>query len=132
VVGDKRTNKDLVTKQGLAEVKTYADGIGPWKPYILSTKAVDQNGDGKPDDLNSDGKIDEQDRVLGSPTSLVKDAHDAGLFVHTWTFRNEPKRLASTYKGSPSEEYKAFGAAGVDGVFSDFPDTATKSLRGSH
>jgi glycerophosphoryl diester phosphodiesterase len=127
VVGDKRTNKDLVTAEGLKEIKTYADGVGPWKPYILATKGVDANNDGKADDVNGDGKTDEQDRVLGQPTSVVKDAHAAGLFVHTWTFRNEPRRLASTFKGDPAAEYKAFYAAGVDGLFSDFPDTAVKA-----
>jgi glycerophosphoryl diester phosphodiesterase len=127
VVGDKRTYKDLLTKEGLAEVKSYADILAPWKPYILATKQVDQNNDGKPDDLNADGKADEQDRVLASPTSVVKDAHATGLQVFTWTFRNEPKRLASTFKGDPAAEYKAFYALGVDGLFSDFPDTAVKA-----
>jgi glycerophosphoryl diester phosphodiesterase len=127
VVGDKRTYKDLLTKEGLAEVKSYADILAPWKPYILATKQVDQNNDGKADDLNGDGKADEQDRVLAEPSSVVKDAHAAGLQVFTWTFRNEPKRLASTFKGDPAAEYKAFYALGVDGLFSDFPDTAVKA-----
>ena len=127
VVGDKRTYKDLLTKEGLAEVKSYADILAPWKPYILPTKQVDQNNDGKADDLNGDGKADEQDRVLASPTNVVKDAHAAGLQVFTWTFRNEPKRLASSFKGDPAAEYKAFYALGVDGLFSDFPDTAVKA-----
>ncbi|MBM1173799.1 glycerophosphodiester phosphodiesterase [Microvirga arabica] len=127
VVGDKRTYTDLLTKEGLAEVKSYADILAPWKPYILPTKQVDQNNDGKADDLNGDGKADEQDRVLAEPSSVVKDAHAAGLQVFTWTFRNEPKRLASTFKGDPAAEYKAFYALGVDGLFSDFPDTAVKA-----
>jgi glycerophosphoryl diester phosphodiesterase len=127
VVGDKRTYKDLLFEEGLAEVRSYADILAPWKPYILPTKQVDGNGDGKPDDLNGDGKTDEQDRVLATPTSVVKDAHAAGLQVFTWTFRNEPKRLASSFKGDPSAEYKAFYALGVDGLFSDFPDTAVKA-----
>ena len=67
----------------------------------LSARQVDANGDGKPDDLNGDGKIDEHDRVLLEPTTVVKDAHAAGLFVHTWTFRSEPRRLASTSKAIP-------------------------------
>lgn len=124
VVGDKRTFKDLVSKEGLAEIKTYADGVGPWKPYLLPTRQVDQDGDGKPDDLNRDGKMDERDRVTMPPTSVVKDAHDLGLFVHTWTFRNEPRRVASSFGGDPKEEMRAFYKLGVDGVFSDFPDVA--------
>ncbi|MGW9329019.1 glycerophosphodiester phosphodiesterase [Bosea sp. NPDC055594] len=126
VTGDKRTFKDLVTAEGLKEIRTYADGVGPWKPYILAGKQV-IGEDGKPKDLNGDGKIDEQDRVLIAPTNVVKDAHAAGLFVHTWTFRSEPKRLASDFKGDPAAEYKAFLALGIDGLFSDFPGTAVKA-----
>jgi glycerophosphoryl diester phosphodiesterase len=126
ITGDKRTFKDLVTRQGLAEIKTYADGVGPWKPYIMAGRQ-EIGADGKPKDLNADGKIDEQDRIMLPPTSLVQDAHAAGLFVHTWTFRNEPRRVASTFKGDPVAEMKAYFALGIDGLFSDFPDTAVKA-----
>lgn len=124
VAGDSRTFASLLTPAGLKEVKTYADGIGPWKPYLIPSKQVDANNDGKPDDLNGDGKIDERDRVMMPATSVVKDAHAAGLFVHAYTFRSEAKRLASDFKGDPKAEYKLFFNLGVDGVFSDFTDTA--------
>ncbi|GAA4428995.1 glycerophosphodiester phosphodiesterase [Acidovorax lacteus] len=124
VAGDPRTFASLLTPAGLREVKTYADGIGPWKPYLISSKQVDANNDGKPDDLNGDGRIDDRDRVMLPPTDVVKNAHAAGLFVHAYTFRNEARRLASDFKGSPAAEYKLFYELGVDGVFSDFPDTA--------
>ena len=124
VAGDSRTFASLLTPAGLKEIKTYADGIGPWKPYLIPSKQVDANKDGKPDDLNGDGKIDERDRVMMPATSVVKDAHAAGLFVHAYTFRNEAKRLASYFKGDPKAEYKLFFNLGVDGVFSDFTDTA--------
>ena len=124
VARDARTFPDLVTPAGLREIKTYADGIGPWKPYLISSKQVDANNDGRADDLNGDGLIDERDRVLLPASSVVKNAHDAGLFVHAFTFRNEPRRLASDYKGDPKAEYKLLYDLGGDGVFSDFPDTA--------
>ena len=124
VARDARTFPDLVTPAGLREIKTYADGIGPWKPYLISSKQVDANNDGRADDLNGDGLIDERDRVLLPASSVVKNAHDAGLFVHAFTFRNEPRRLASDFKGDPKAEYKLLYDLGVDGVFSDFPDTA--------
>ncbi len=130
VTGDKRTFADLLTKDGLKEVKTYADGVGPWKPYLIPSRQT-IGADGKPTDLNGDGKIDDQDRTLMPPTSVVADAHAAGLFVHTWTFRSEPKRLASDFKGDPANEYKAFFALGVDGLFSDFPDHAVKARAGT-
>lgn len=124
VAGDKRTFASLLTPAGLKEVKTYADGIGPWKPYLIPSKQVDANKDGKPDDLNGDGKIDDRDRVMMPPTDVVKNAHAEGLMVHPYTFRSEAKRLASDFKGDPKAEYKLFYNLGVDGVFSDFPDTA--------
>ncbi len=129
VTGDRRTFKDLVTVEGLKEISAYADGVGPWKPYLLAGKQM-IGADGKPQDLNGDGAIDERDRVLIAPTNVVRDAHAVGLFVHTWTFRSEPKRLASSFKGDPAAEYKAFFALGVDGLFSDFPDHAVKGRDG--
>ena len=124
VAKDPRTFPDMVTPAGLAAIKAYADGIGPWKPYLISSKQVDANNDGKADDLNGDGLIDERDRVLLPPSDVVKNAHAAGLFVHAFTFRNELRRLASDYKGDPKAEYRKFFELGVDGLFSDFTDTA--------
>jgi glycerophosphoryl diester phosphodiesterase len=49
-----RTFAYLTTNAGLREVARYADGIGPWKPYINSTEAVDINGDGVVGDENGD------------------------------------------------------------------------------
>ena len=120
---DPRTFPDLLTPKGLAEIKSYADGIGPWKPYLRSAKQV-LGPDGKPKDLNGDGKITDADRVLLAPTDVVKNAHAAGLFVHAFTFRNEKELLVSDYKGDPKVEYAVFYELGVDGLFSDFPDTA--------
>ncbi|MGZ8219392.1 glycerophosphodiester phosphodiesterase [Methylomagnum sp.] len=122
--GDTRKSDYLVTKQGLAEIAQYADGVGPWKRYIVSVKGVDANGDGKADDVNKDGAVNDADKTRLAPASVVADAHAAGLMVHTWTFRNEPRYLAADYQGDPIEEYKQFFCLGIDGVFSDFPDTA--------
>ena len=124
VAGDARTFASLLTANGLKEVKTYADGIGPWKPYLIPSRQVDANNDGKPDDLNNDGRIDDRDRVMMPATDVVKNAHAVGLMVHPYTFRSEARRLASNFKGDPKAEYKLFYELGVDGVFSDFPDTA--------
>ncbi|MFA6967972.1 glycerophosphodiester phosphodiesterase [Bosea sp. (in: a-proteobacteria)] len=129
VTGDKRTFKDLVTAEGMKEVATYADIIAPWKPYLMAGKQV-LGDDGKPQDLNKDGAIDERDRVLLPATDVVKNAHAVGLLVHSWTFRSEPKRLASDFKGDPAAEYKAYLALGIDGLFSDFPDAAVKARDG--
>jgi glycerophosphoryl diester phosphodiesterase len=128
VKNDKRNFADMLTPAGLKEIKTYADGIGPWKPYIASGAHV-MGADGKPKDLNGDGKIDDRDRVALPATNVIKDAHAAGLFVHAFTFRNEPRRLYSDYKGDPKAEYSKFYKLGVDGLFSDFTDTAVDALK---
>ncbi|CAN7665805.1 MULTISPECIES: glycerophosphodiester phosphodiesterase [unclassified Variovorax] len=123
--GDKRNFDVMVTPAGLAEIKTYADGIGPWKRYIVSIKGAD----GKPVDVNRDGKVNDADATSTAPTSLVADAHKAGLFVHPFTFRNESRRLAADYKGDAANEYLAYYRLGVDGVFTDFTDTALAARR---
>ncbi|WP_280155247.1 glycerophosphodiester phosphodiesterase [Piscinibacter sp. XHJ-5] len=113
----------LVTPAGLAEVRTYADGIGPWKPYLISSKCK-QIVNNACADVNGDGLVNEADRVLLPPTDVVANAHKLGLVVHPYTFRNEQRRLASDFKGNPVNEYLTFYEIGVDGLFSDFADTA--------
>ena len=107
-----RTFAFLVTDEGMREVKTYADGIGPWKRYIVSTFAANLPGPG------------EASLKLLPAGNLIDRAHKLGLFVHTWTFRNEQRRLVSDYAGNPVNEYLQFYRLGIDGVFSDFADTA--------
>ena len=93
----------FATNAGLDEIKTYADGIGPWKVYIVPTT------------LGGGGAI-------MAPTDLIQRAHARGLLVHTWTFRDDA--FPTGYPGGPVEEYLKFYRLGIDGVFSDFPDTA--------
>jgi glycerophosphoryl diester phosphodiesterase len=116
VSGDPRTYADLVTPAGLAEVATYADGVGVNKDLIVPRDA--------------------QNRLL-SPTTLVRDAHRAGLLVHSWTFRRENTFLPEDFRqGNPASpvylqapgdfpaELRLFYKLGLDGVFSDNPDVA--------
>ncbi|MFP4412188.1 glycerophosphodiester phosphodiesterase [Coleofasciculus sp.] len=98
-----RTYRDLVTPQGLREIADYADAIGVNKRLIVPT--------------GTEG-------YLLPPTSLLDDAHAQGLQVHGWTFRNEEVFLAPDYQGNPELEYQQFYRLGIDGLFSDFPDTA--------
>ena len=126
--GDPRGFKDMVTPAGLAEIATYADGIGPWKPYIVPVKGtLDANGAVK--DMNGDGKINYADATTQAPTTLIADAHKAGLMVHAYTFRNEKRRLAFDYKGDPQAEYLQYFRLGIDGLFSDFTDTAVAARK---
>ena len=123
LAGDARLFSAMVTPAGLAEIKTYADGIGPWKRYIVSVKGT-VGADGKVVDLNADGKVNEADTSTIAPSKLIADAHTAGLVVHAYTFRNEKRRLAIDYKTDPKLEYKQYFGLGLDGLFSDFADTA--------
>ena len=123
VAGRAGTFGDLVTPAGLAEVRTYADGIGPWKPYLISAACIKIEA-GKCLDNNGDGAVNEADRKLLPPTAVVANAHAQGLLVHPFTFRNEQRRLASDYRGNPVNEYLAFYQLGVDGLFTDFADSA--------
>jgi glycerophosphoryl diester phosphodiesterase len=124
-----RTFGFFATDAGLREIATYADGIGPWKRYIVSSKVADLNGDGTIGDENHDGNVDEADRQALPPTDLIRRAHKHGLLIHTWTFRNESKRLLSDYGDRPVDEYLQFYELGIDGVFSDFADTAVTARR---
>jgi glycerophosphoryl diester phosphodiesterase len=126
--GDTRLFNVMVSPAGLAEIKTYADGIGPWKPYIFPVKAALDSA-GNPKDINNDGKIDLNDAFTDSVTTLVGAAHNEGLFVHAYTFRSEKRRLTADLIGDPEQEYKNFYRVGVDGVFTDFPDVALSALR---
>ena len=124
--GDTRLFSAMVTPAGLADIKTYADGIGPWKPYIVPIKgALDAAGNLR--DVNGDGKVNYNDASSQPATTLIDDAHKAGLFVHAYTFRNEQRRLAFDYNKDPKAEYLQFYRLGLDGVFSDFPDTALEA-----
>lgn len=114
---------DLLTPAGLAEVATYADGVGPWKYYLQST-ACKTIVAGACQDANGDGAVNEADRTVLPPSSVVADAHARGLLVHPYTFRSEPSRLPLEDLTAPTNEYQRFFALGVDGVFSDFAESA--------
>ncbi len=109
---DAATSYDaMMTPAGLAAIAVYADGIGPAKARIIPR--------------------DKADYSL-APTTLVADAHAADLAVHPWTFRSENVFLPAELRcgddpaahGDAAAEYAAFFAAGVDGLFSDFPGEA--------
>ena len=111
--GDGRTYDDLTTAQGLAAVAEYADAIGPDKNRVIPVVGG----------------------ALGEPTALVDDAHAEGLLVHPYTMRNENAFLPATLQegvapddyGRAIDEQLAFWAAGVDGFFTDNPDTGVVS-----
>ena len=108
----KTTYKDMVTAEGMKTIATYANGVGPDWSMVIPTV----------------------DGGIGPATDLVKNAHAAGLAVHPWTVRAEnvflpPKQRIGTdpsAHGDVDAVYRALYAAGVDGLFSDFPGLAAK------
>lgn len=102
---NKRTFADLANAVGLSDISTYADGVGVHKDYVIPR--------------TSEGN-------LGEPTSLVRDAKQSGLLVHVWTFRNEDPFLPKDLVGKPEAEIQRYIAAGIDGLFTDYPATAVK------
>ena len=116
----------MLTPAGLAKVKLYADGIGPWKPMIVPVRCtLDAASACK--DMDGDGVFNGYaDSTQQPATTLVADAHAAGLFVHEYTFRNERGyyNLPLDAGGDPVVEYLTHFRLGVDGVFSDQADTA--------
>ena len=97
-----------VTAAKLAEMRAFADGVGAEKRLVLP--------------VGPDGNVQ-------APTSLVKDAHAAGLFVHIWTLRKEAQFLPKNYGGDMGAEARQFAELGVDGIFSDFPDLVAAVLK---
>jgi glycerophosphoryl diester phosphodiesterase len=116
---DPRTFAAMITAAGLAEIKTYADGIGPWKFYIIPAQGVGAAG-------HPVAALAQASNM--TPTSLVTDAHKIGLFVHPYTFRDEAEYLTKTYNGDPKAEYKVYFDLGTDGIFTDFSTTARVAL----
>jgi len=118
LAGGTTTFADLVTPAGLAAIKTYADGVGPWKPYLVTTVADGVDRDGN-------GQITINDRRVDGSTGVIEAAHALGLVVHTWTFRND----ASGYGfADPKAEMAYYMQLGVDGVFTDFTDTGVAAV----
>ena len=116
----------MLTPQGMAKIRTYADGISPWKPQIIPVKCkLDRAGNCM--DLDGSGAFDGYpDSIQQKPTNVIRDAHRMGLFVHEYTFRSEKGAYNVPFdaKGDPAKEYLTHFEAGIDGVFSDVADQA--------
>lgn len=129
LAGETRLFDSMLTPAGLAEIKTYADGIGPWKPMVIPVKCTQDNA-GNCKDMDGNGTFDGYpDASSQAPTTLVADAHKAGLFVHEYTFRSEKGYYNVPFdaKADPIAEYLQHFRLGVDGVFSDVADTALEA-----
>jgi glycerophosphoryl diester phosphodiesterase len=116
---DPKTYAQYLTPAGLKDLSRYVDGIGPDKAQVIPRRA---------------------DNTLGTPTSLVEDAHAAGLKVIPYTFRAENQFLPAGYQvgadpnayGKALDEQITFLNAGIDGLFTDQADIGVlaRKLRG--
>jgi glycerophosphoryl diester phosphodiesterase len=111
---DPRSYRDLATPGGLAEIATYATGVGVNKELVLPRDATGSTGE---------------------PSDLVDDAHTDGLLVHVWTLRAENQFMAANFRvgtdptasGDAVAEDQAFLDAGVDGFFTDQADLGVEA-----
>lgn len=103
IEADIPTYEDMLTSDGLRDVAAYAYGIGPEKRLVIPMDS--------------------------GATTLVRDAHSAGLKVHVWTLRKEPVFIGSRFKADFAAEARAFKASGVDGVFTDHTDAVVGAVR---
>jgi glycerophosphoryl diester phosphodiesterase len=117
VAGDKLSYGEMLTPAGLHEIARYADAVGPNISAIIPPTA---------------------DGHLGVPTTLVHDAHAAGLELHPYTFRPENQFLARDFwQGSDPKTFNDAGLiaeirvyldAGIDAFFVDDPAIGRKAL----
>ena len=97
----------MVIPAGLARIARYANAVGVEKSLVQP--------------IDSAGR-------RGTPTSLVADAHLAGLAVHVWTMRSDEAFLPKDYAGDAAAEWRLFRSLGVDGIFGDFPEVGVAAL----
>ncbi len=114
VSADPRTYADLATPAGLDFINDYAQGVG----------------------ANTNLMIPLVGGRLGTPTTLVGDAHAKGLEIHGWTFRAENVFLPNEFDsnadpaalGNMTGQVRAFLALGMDGFFTDHPDIGVAAV----
>lgn len=93
---------------GMHRLAQLADGIGPSYNLII-------------DRASTAGNIID--------TGLVEQAHDAGLVLHPYTFRADPGLVPGYARDFEELLEIHYFQAGVDGVFTDFPDRAVRFLQ---
>ena len=96
----------MATPAGLAGIAAYADAVGVETALIIPRTPAG---------------------AAGAPTTLVADAHAAGLKVVVWTFRAEDMFVPTDYRGDLPGWIRRFYDLGVDAVFSDFPGVAVEA-----
>ena len=116
--GGALTFDEMVTPEGLAEIATYAQWIGPPLRRVIPLDAAGN---------------------AGVPSALIADARRAGLKMGVFTFRPENQFLpANLRQGADTArspqgmiaDVRSFVAAGVDGFFTDDPALGRAAVEG--
>lgn len=94
----------MLTPEGIAQVASYAQGIGPWIPQVIEPG--------------------QHDLV---PTALTELAHEQNMLVHPYTLRAD--ELPVGVSDTNALHRALFDVAGVDGLFTDFPDLSLRYLQ---
>ncbi|TLY51228.1 MAG: glycerophosphodiester phosphodiesterase [Gammaproteobacteria bacterium] len=115
--GGKTLWAEITSAAGLKEVAEYADVIAPNVQALI------------PRDVAGN---------LSQPTPVIRDAHAAGLLVHTWTFRPENRFLPTEFRNDAGDnarnaegsikEIRRYLEAGIDGFFADDPAVGRTAL----
>ena len=115
--GGKLTFAEMTSPAGLVEIARYADVVAPPNRAMIPLGP---------------------DQRLAAPTTLVSDAHRAGLLVHSWTFRPENQFLAADFQnGSGPDARNPQGSVaeigrylqiGLDGFFTDDPALGRQAI----
>jgi len=108
LVDNENTYPWIFEEDGMQRLANFADGIAPEKSLIVTNLST-----------VSSIKI----------TQLVRRAHAAGLKVHPYTYRSDPGQMPSYVKSFEELLEKHYLDADVDGIFTDFPDKATRFLQ---
>lgn len=108
---------DFMTPDGLRGVRAYADVIGPSNDDIIPRDAAG---------------------AWLAPTTLIDDAHAAGLLVHSYTFRPENHFLPAQLRNGDGDSARNVPGAiaeirrhldlGLDGFFTDDPAIGRMAL----
>ena len=99
----------LFAEGGMKKVASYADGIGPWMPMLVSEHLT-------------------QTRVF--PSALLLAARENKLLVHPYTFRKEANKIPEFAKDFDHLLDIFINQLKVDGLFSDHPDKVIEFIGG--
>jgi len=115
--GGKMLWAEITSAAGLKQVAEYADVVAPNVQVLIPRDAAGH---------------------LGQPTPVIRDAHAAGLLVHTWTFRPENRFLPKEFRSEAGDnarnvegsikEIRRYLDAGIDGFFTDDPAVGRAAL----